>query len=457
MATPTLNIINSYSVDDGVTLTFDANYGTNLVRGSVLTIMDMNDKVLAWHIYIPDTYTTASTTHVLPSKTALLNESVTPNAYNDTTSYVIDDIVAYNGSTYKCVKANTGNAPDTSDSWVLLGNVVGKFSYVSTNFLTHYINEKQYQYTIQTFVSYQSDLTLNGKSGDSNKVSAWVLPTPTIDIDTIGINNVIETTSYTIGITYSTNIQTSIINQVYNPIKTIEFELQTWKGNEWITYKKSDVLYNSGTLLLDGVYYLNYTFNGMTNGDSYRVVANATSILGMTTSGVSNTFVVNAKTYQLDAFSVDGDSCNGRIEIKSNIINIEGESSTTPQEGEIDLGNEDWCKWGDGLAFTNNWTARFWVYDITIADEIPSTQYIVRFKSKITNGIIEIYAIQDASNENNCKLGLYVYPTGYESSVPTYLESNSVPISSVTQANPLCIAVGFDYDNSGSYFIKAIT
>ena len=70
MATPILNTVNSYSVSDGVTLTFNANYGTNLVRGSIVTIMDMESNVLAYHIYIPSTYAEAATTHILPSKQA---------------------------------------------------------------------------------------------------------------------------------------------------------------------------------------------------------------------------------------------------------------------------------------------------------------------------------------------------------------------------------------------------
>ena len=455
MATPTLNTISSYSVDDGVTLTFNANYGTNLVRGSVLTIMDMYDNVLAWHIYIPSTYASASTVHVLPSKQALINESTTPSAYNSSTAYSVDDIVAYQGATYKCVVANTGDLP-TSDSWVLLGNVVGKFSYIDQDFVTDYINEQQYQYNIQTFVSYENDLILNGRSGNSNKVSAWALPNPTIIIDTIGTNNIINTTSYTIGATYNTNIQTSIINDVYNPPKTVEFELYELTGGEWELIQTSGVVYNGGTMVNEDSYYMNYTFKGMSNGSTYKVAMRITSLLGMVVKGESNAFSIDAVVYQLGAFSVNNDGCSGRIIIKSDIINISGRSEVEPEDGEIDLSGGDGCTWSEGLSFTNNWTSRIWLYNPMIAPSISSEYAVAHLGSSSTGGVIDIYVLEDNSDTDYVKVGLYIYPVGYEGSVVTYIESNSVPLASISQSTPLCIAFGFDYNNTGSYFVKAM-
>lgn len=456
MATPTLNTISSYSVDDGVTLTFNANYGTNLVRGSVLTIMDMYDNVLAWHIYIPDTYASASTTHVLPSKQALINESTSPNAYDATTAYAIDNIVSYQGATYKCIRANTGILPDDTTYWKWLGDAVGAFSYIDEDFVTDYINEQQYQYSIQTFVAYEDDLTLSGRSGSSNKASTWALPNPTITIDTIGTNNVIDTTSYTIGVTYNTNIQTSIINNVYNPPKTVEFELYESIGGDWVLSQSSGVVYNGGTMLNENDYYMNYTFKGMNNGSSYKVSVHIISLLGMATNGESNTFTVNANTYQLGAFSVENDGCNGCIVIKSDIVNIEGESEVSPEDGELDLRGGEGCEWSEGVSFTNNWTTRIWVYDPIVAPEISVENAVVHLGSSTTNGAIDAYILEDPSDSDYIKIGLYVYPTGYEHSVVTYIESNSVLLSSISQATPLCIAFGFDYDNTGSYFVKAI-
>ena len=299
MATPTLNTIDSYSVSNGVTLTFDANSGTNLVRGSILTILDMDSNILATHIYIPNTYGEAAVTHILPSKTALTNESTTPSAYSSSTSYVIDDIVSYNGATYRCVQNSVGNAPTDNDYWVWLGNAIGAFSYISSDFATDYTNETQCQYYIQTFVSYEDDLTLSGESGNSNKRSAWTLPQPTVTIDTIGENGEINTTSYTIGVTYDTNIATSIISNVYNPPNFVRFDLYKLDDGDFILYQSSGDVYNGGTMLTPTDYYMNYNFSGLVNGEQYQVKVTVHSLLGMIAIGISNVFTINADVYEI--------------------------------------------------------------------------------------------------------------------------------------------------------------
>ena len=38
-------------------------------------------------------------------------------AYNSSTAYAIDDIVSYNGSSYVCILASTGNLPTNTTYW----------------------------------------------------------------------------------------------------------------------------------------------------------------------------------------------------------------------------------------------------------------------------------------------------------------------------------------------------
>ena len=38
-------------------------------------------------------------------------------AYNASTAYVIDDVVSYNGSSYVCIAATTGNLPTVTAKW----------------------------------------------------------------------------------------------------------------------------------------------------------------------------------------------------------------------------------------------------------------------------------------------------------------------------------------------------
>lgn len=456
MATPTLNVIDSYSVINGVEIDFNANSGTNLVRGSVLTILDMSGNVIAWHIYIPSTYAEAATKHVLPSKTAIINESSTPSAYSASTPYIVDDVVSYNGSTYICINASTGNNPTDSAYWTLLGNAVGAFSYVVNDFTTNYIDEQQYQYYISTFVNYDNSLTLVGQSDDSNKRATWTLPQPSISIDTIGTNNVINTTSYTFGITYDTNITTSIIDYVFNPPQVCVFNLyqqiDNFGGRKLV--KTSGDVYNGGTVLNNNEYYMNYDFAGMANGNIYLFEVIITSYLGMTSSYISQPFTVEANTYELGAFSVSNDGCNGRIQIKSEIVTIEGESTVEPVDGEIDLTDNANVTWRNGVSFTNNWTLRIWGYDFKIAENIPSSDRILHLFSSTTNGIIDAYILEDNSDDTKIKVGLFVYPQGYSNSVVSYFESNSITLSSISQSTPLFILIGYDYDNTGSYYVK---
>ena len=41
-------------------------------------------------------------------------------AYNAGTAYVIDDVVSYNGSSYVCIDATTGNLPTVTAKWNLM-------------------------------------------------------------------------------------------------------------------------------------------------------------------------------------------------------------------------------------------------------------------------------------------------------------------------------------------------
>ena len=38
-------------------------------------------------------------------------------AYNAGTAYIIDDVVSYNGSSYVCIQASTGNLPTNTTYW----------------------------------------------------------------------------------------------------------------------------------------------------------------------------------------------------------------------------------------------------------------------------------------------------------------------------------------------------
>ena len=451
MATPILNIVPSYSVDNGVVLNFDSNYGTNLLRGSSVTIYDQNLNFIATHFYIPSTYNEASSQHVIPSKQALLNESVMPNAYESTINYPIDAIVTYSGATYKCIQPAYNVPPTDPSYWVRLIDAEAKLSYIAIDFEDKYVDETQLQFVVNVFVNYEvdsytGDITPIGESSPSNTKSAWALPIPTITFDTIP--SAIDTTSYTIGFTYYTN-QTISSGLVYNPPQNVEFVLYRLINGEWEVVS-DDNIYNSGILIGDNEHYINYPFYSLSNGATYKVEVIIQSLLGMIVTSTTNEFVVDAVTYQISTFSVNNDSCNGKVDITSNITDIKGESNQTPQGGAINLtGVGDYCSWADGLAFTNNWTMRLWGYDFNVADSIDAEQAIVHIASDSTNGIIDGYIIE---TQGGYRFDLYVYPTGYDG-VVSYFQSNVVATLG-NENNPLCIVIGFDYDVSGTYYVN---
>lgn len=459
MAKPILNVVPAYDVSNGVTLTFDANYGTSLVRGSKVTIYDQNQNVVAWHIYTPSTYELAGSQHILPDKDVLLNESITPDSYDTTATYNAGAIVSFDGSTYiSLVPNNIDNAPDESPSyWEKILDGVGILSYTSDDFNTDYVNETQFQYCIQTFVDYtisSNVITLVGLSNSSNIRGAWVLPTPTITIDlppthTVGVDEAIETTSCTIGVTYDTN-QTTSIGSVYNPMEHLNFTLKRDNNGSWENVTSKEV-YNSGTRVSDTEYYLNYTFSELANNTKYIIEIVAHSLLGMDITSFSIPFIVDAITYQISTFNIENDCENGRIAINSKIIDIVGKSNREVDNGEIDLTNGGYCQWDDGFSTTNNWMNRIWGYDFEVADTIPSAQSIIHMESSTTNGVIDGYVVEDGENY---RFDLYVYPTGY-GGVTNYYRSNAFSTLG-TQSNPLCIIFGFDYDNTGTYFVEVV-
>lgn len=454
MANPILNIMPSYSVNDGVTLTFNANLGTNLVRGSKVEIRNQNKSLIATHIYIPSTYDEAASQHIIPSKQALINESVTPSTWNISRAYVVDDVVAYNGATYLCIKNVTGGTPSEDlESWLQISTGTVPLSTISSDFNTAYVDEEQLQYTLATFVDIDmsgSEAVPIGLSNFSNIRSTWTLPNPTVRFN--NVSSPIATTSYTVGITYDT-LQASSSGKAYNPIESIIWELYKVEDGQEMLIKSSGEVYNSGLQITPTTYQANYTFNQLSNKSTYKIKCSTTSILGMMASATTIDILVDAVTYQVSAFEVESDPCNARIKVVSDIVDVTGGSSVEPSGGEIDLSTPpNSCRWDNGLAFTNNWTARFWAYDLNVANAITPEEAIINMVSKTTGGRIDGYIVQDP---NGYRFDLYVYPSGYDG-VPSYFQSNVVSHLG-TQANPLCIMIGFDYDNSGTYYIQILT
>ena len=179
MGAPILQGVNSYDVHDGTIIDFYANYGTNLVIGSQLTITDVKNNILATHIYIPKTYDEASIQHYLPSKTALINLTEVPADYDETVTYSKDDVVAYEGATFVCLVSASENPPSNVNEWKCVAQTTSITTNIFNDFETKYNNETQYKYIINVFIGFSSSgstIGLIGLSASSNISSTWTLP-----------------------------------------------------------------------------------------------------------------------------------------------------------------------------------------------------------------------------------------------------------------------------------------
>ena len=188
----------------------------------------------------------------------------------------------------------------------------GEIVYASGKSSADLVNGKQYYVKIQTYTT-----TNASASGESSAMSVaklfWALATPTLAI--ASIPSTIDTTSYNIAATYTTNLSTSL--EITNAIQQYEFILYDAGGNQVAT---SGMIIGSGTQIgTTNVYNLSYNFTGLENGTTYYVKLNASTLENMILSAQSNTFTVNVGGTTLNAATAVNNACGGYISVTSNL------------------------------------------------------------------------------------------------------------------------------------------
>lgn len=126
-------------------------------------------------------------------------------AYNNGTSYVLNDGVSYNGSSYICILASTGNLPTNGTYWNLIaqkgadgagsGDVTGPASSVADNIATYADTTgktiKDSGVSISSLVPYtgsSTDLDLNAKSFKNFFISKTADVTAKMAFDVLGLS-----------------------------------------------------------------------------------------------------------------------------------------------------------------------------------------------------------------------------------------------------------------------------
>lgn len=388
----TIKDLTPFDVNVGDTLSVDASHGYTVLGSSRLYLLDVeNGLTRAFHCYTGSNYT-VGTEHIVSPKNQLYD-------------------------------------PTTGIGWV--------YEYLTPEEL---LNGSQYQFMLVTYLPAQSYLP-NPSSTDmrvdaSIKQEQWLLDTPTVSLNLDVGENELNTTKYTITATY--NDMLAPINNA--PDYTI-YSLYDYNTNELL--EQSSPVYTSGVRGENGNYMLSYEFvTNLNNDEKYYATIEVHSILGMVTTdpmASEKIFSPDTPMIPIDIVSAENMRCDGYIDIKSSITNINGhlESGNDPDDfissHGIDLSTET-LVYKDDIQLPNNYNLTLWGGNFEYATHIyeRSPEYMLHLSAiNEVDGVIDIYMIQDEASENH-KAVMYVYPLGYYAGESHYYESNSAPIPNVS-------------------------
>lgn len=371
MAIPNLPSINSYDVNLGTTITYQANNGYTPVLSSRIYILDVNENLVGSHLYVAQNSAEGATTHVLPA---------------------IDDI-----------------------SWVWEEDAIE--------------NNKQY---IMYIVAYSDEEGTSAIGAQSNQIGFWTLPQPTLSINLSTIQTTeIDVTSYNVTAIYDTNDAT--INNapsqyqfsLYNATSDILISkskviygmgIDNYDGTFQINYT-----FNG---LRDGAtYYIIVevvSLQGMIAQDGLDKNKKIKPVLAIA---------------PINVLTAENNCEEGCVELRSSITQILGKMTDgsdpddyITQDG-INLTTSS-LVWSGGLSFSANWNFSFWANDFTYAENISAgnEDVIIHLAntSEANGGIIDVYMLKDENDEYQ-KAVMVVYPMGYDG-IASYFESNEVEI-----------------------------
>lgn len=371
MATPYLPNINSYDIDVGTTITYQANNAYTLLYSNKINIYNINDELICSHTYAVNAsqgITTAmvASQHVIPD---------------------IDD-----------------------DSWV----------FATGHTKAEMVNNQQY---FMNIITYTSDDVF----GTSNKIGFWTLPTPTVDIEIEAQQ--IPTTSYNVIAKYDTN--DAIVNNAPNEVKFYIYYGDYLYAESPVIFT-SGIIGEGGQYQLN--YTFDNLRNGDTYY-IVVMVSSLQGMLTYDGLEKNKKITPQIEIIPINVLSAKNNKCDGSIDIKSSLTNIVGElaDGSTYESRKVangvDLQNPTNTNliYDEGLTFTANYNLSFWATDITYATNInpQSTQYILHLVNTDDNGgIIDVFMLEDDDSTHE-KAVMCVYPTGYDG-VVNYFESNEI-------------------------------
>ena len=291
-------------------------------------------------------------------------------------------------------------------------------------------------------------------SGDSVGTSLgkqfWCLPTPTLTLTMPASDITISETSQEFIARY-TMYPNMTISDVENKIQFYRFNLYKGAPPAQVLVNTSGDVYGAGSEISSGVYQINYNFNNLENNSEYYVELIVTTQQGMSLTATSHSVTISLSDETFVAAEVTNHTCEGYIEVKSNITNLLGYTNADFEDGDgyIDLTEDGkYVIWGYDpileedtypLTFpTTNmsghslmqWSAILEVFDLNSSITNPyneeDTSYIFKCTDLVGSNGVYLYLRREG---NNIWGELYAV-TDLDELVPTaYVKSNTLAIA----------------------------
>ena len=210
------------------------------------------------------------------------------------------------------------------------------------------------EYYSAVVITYNID---DEESAPSSGIQFYCFTTPTFAFNNIPSNHIINNASYNFSVRYNQS-EDEMLNSYIFKLYNSEREL----------LKSSGELYVGGTARLPIL--VNYLFSGMSNNTIYYIQALGETIHGITID--TGLILINIKYATPNIFSIVelNNNCEGGyITVRSNLMNIEGESNPDPpiyvdDNTAVDVtGEGDFVAWNSGYEINGDFTASLWGHD----------------------------------------------------------------------------------------------
>lgn len=234
---------------------------------------------------------------------------------------------------------------NNSTNAIVYNNLVESFKFehiVPSGTLT---NGTYYNYTITTY-------DVNSVASEpSIAVAFYCYTTPTITFTNIPVGNIVTSSSFSFDVTYD-QVQDELLDTLTINLYDVNGSLISTSGN----------MYNSGNPPLT----FSHLFSGFSDNTIYKISSRAVSINGTITDTGLIQFITSYYSPTMFSILELTNSCDGGyVEIKNNMIIIEGQSFPSPPTyiggTEVDLRSTNaYVRWVNGYTIADNFTMGLW-------------------------------------------------------------------------------------------------